>query len=71
MCNNNCELQTTVPPSGFPKLTEESLLKHAQFVCDQVLSFESASDASDMTSLITTPCMRSLIHLAGVTFGKR
>ncbi|XP_014281484.1 DNA (cytosine-5)-methyltransferase 1 [Halyomorpha halys] len=64
------KIQTTVPPPGFPKLTEESLLKHAQFVCDQVLSFESASDNND-NSLITSPCMRSLIHLAGVTFGKR
>jgi DNA (cytosine-5)-methyltransferase 1 len=52
------------------KLSEDSLLRHAQFVCDQVLSFEAASDGSD-NALITTPCMRALINLAGVTFGKR
>ncbi|KAL1124037.1 hypothetical protein AAG570_001807 [Ranatra chinensis] len=63
-------IQTSLPPPGLPKFTEDSLLRHAQFVCDQVLSFEAASDGND-TSLITTPCMRALIHLAGVTFGKR
>ncbi|XP_014253428.1 DNA (cytosine-5)-methyltransferase 1-like [Cimex lectularius] len=65
------KLQTTVPPPGVPKLTEDSLLRHAQFICDQVLSFEAASETNDNTSLITTQCMRSLVHLAGVTFRKR
>lgn len=29
-------LQTTVPPSGLSIFTEETLMRHAQFVCDQV-----------------------------------
>ena len=29
-------LQTTVPPSGLAIITEDTLLRHAQFVCDQV-----------------------------------
>lgn len=30
------KLQTTVPPSGLSVLSEDTLLRHAQFVCDQV-----------------------------------
>lgn len=30
------KLETTVPPSGLRTLTEDTLLRHAQFVCDQV-----------------------------------
>lgn len=51
------------------QLTEDTLLRHAQFICDQVLSFDDAAD-TDEDLLITTPCMRSLANLAGITFGK-
>jgi DNA (cytosine-5)-methyltransferase 1 len=51
-------------------LTEDSLLHHAQFVCDQVLSFDnSAGQQEDL--LITSPCMRALVKMSGATFGKR
>lgn len=30
------KLQTAVPPSGICALSEDTLLRHAQFVCDQV-----------------------------------
>uniref|UniRef100_A0A1B6LRH7 RFTS domain-containing protein n=1 Tax=Graphocephala atropunctata TaxID=36148 RepID=A0A1B6LRH7_9HEMI len=60
------KLQTTVPPFGTSTLTEDSLLRHAQFVCDQVLSFDTGSDSTD-DLLITSPCMRALVKLAGVT----
>lgn len=30
------KLETAVPPSGLRTLTEDTLLRHAQFVCDQV-----------------------------------
>lgn len=30
-------LQACVPPQGFDPYTEESILRHAQFICDQVL----------------------------------
>lgn len=30
------KVQTAVPPSGIPSFTEDSLLRHAQFICDQV-----------------------------------
>lgn len=62
-------LQTIVKPEYIESLSEENLLRHAQFVCDQVTSFDSMGADDDM--LITTPCMRSLVKLAGVTFGKR
>ncbi|GFN82630.1 DNA (cytosine-5)-methyltransferase [Plakobranchus ocellatus] len=67
------KVQTTVPPaglSGLTSFTEDSLLRHAQFVVDQVQSYDDAA-AEDESLLITTPCMRSLIKLAGVTLGKR
>lgn len=62
--------QTTVPPKGLSALTEDSLLRHAQFICDQVQSFDAAADSPD-NPMVTTPCMRALVKLAGVTFGKR
>lgn len=63
-------LQTVVPPEGMRKFTEDSLLRHAQFICDQVLSFDESAGSKD-SLLITNPCMRALANLAGVTLGKR
>ncbi|NWW20867.1 DNMT1 methyltransferase, partial [Falcunculus frontatus] len=64
--------QTTVPPAGlnFNRFTEDSLLRHAQFVVEQVESYDEAGD-SDEPPVLITPCMRDLIKLAGVTLGKR
>ncbi|CAK8688847.1 unnamed protein product [Clavelina lepadiformis] len=65
-------IQTAIPPASLAiaKFTEDSLLRHAQFVVEQVESYDSArTEAED--ALIGTPCMRDLIHLAGVTLGKR
>ncbi|XP_076161949.1 DNA methyltransferase 1a [Ptiloglossa arizonensis] len=64
------KLQTIVPLRGMTKFTEDSLLRHAQFICDQVLSLDNSADFDD-TPLITSPCMRALAKLAGVTLGKR
>ncbi|XP_061936653.1 DNA (cytosine-5)-methyltransferase PliMCI-like isoform X1 [Apis cerana] len=64
------KFQTIVPPKNMSKFTEDSLLRHAQFICDQVLSFDNSADPED-TLLITSPCMRALANLAGVTLGKR
>lgn len=61
-------MQTTVPPKGVD-LTEDSLLRHAQFICDQVESFDSAGNDGEF--LIVLSCMRTLMKLAGVTLGKR
>uniref|UniRef100_A0AAQ4Q520 DNA (cytosine-5)-methyltransferase n=1 Tax=Gasterosteus aculeatus aculeatus TaxID=481459 RepID=A0AAQ4Q520_GASAC len=70
----NCDLfgKTTVPPAGlnFNCFTEDTLLRHAQFVVEQVESYDEAGD-SDEQPIIVTPCMRDLIKLAGVTLGKR
>lgn len=67
-----CFFQTTVPPAGlnFNCFTEDTLLRHAQFVVEQVESYDEAGD-SDEERIIVTPCMRDLIKLAGVTLGKR
>ncbi|XP_010129916.1 PREDICTED: DNA (cytosine-5)-methyltransferase 1, partial [Buceros rhinoceros silvestris] len=78
---NNCDvsyedllnkIETTVPPAGlnFNRFTEDSLLRHAQFVVEQVESYDEAGD-SDEPPVLITPCMRDLIKLAGVTLGKR
>lgn len=61
-----------MPPAGlnFNCFTEDTLLRHAQFVVEQVESYDEAGD-SDEQRIIVTPCMRDLIKLAGVTLGKR
>ena len=65
-------LQTTVPPHsiGCVGFTEDNLLRHAQFIVEQVESYDQFGD-SDEDLLLVTPCMRALIKLAGVTLGKR
>ncbi|XP_076291228.1 DNA methyltransferase 1a [Lasioglossum baleicum] len=64
------KLQTIVPPKGIARFSEDTLLRHAQFVCDQVLSFDDSAESDD-TLLITSPCMRALANLAGVMLGKK
>ncbi|XP_054983670.1 DNA (cytosine-5)-methyltransferase 1 isoform X3 [Sorex araneus] len=66
------KIETTVPPSSLNlnRFTEDSLLRHAQFVVEQVESYDAAGD-SDEPPIFLTPCMRDLIKLAGVTLGKR
>lgn len=51
------------------QFTEDTLLRHAQFICDQVLSFDDAAESDD-DLFITTPCMRSLANLAGIILGR-
>nr|QJS39016.1 DNA methyltransferase 1 [Mythimna separata] len=60
--------ESTIPELNDAKMTEEILHKHAQFVCDQVVSLEADEDDQP---LITLPCMRELIKLMGIKFGKR
>lgn len=52
-------------------LTEEILLRHAQFVCDQIVSFDAAAADENDDPLITSPCMRALVKIAGVNFQKK
>ncbi|CAH2980940.1 unnamed protein product [Chilo suppressalis] len=60
--------ESTIPELDDLKMSEEMLHKHAQFVCDQVVSLEANEDDEP---LITLPCMRELIKLMGIKFGKR
>ncbi|KYN05968.1 DNA (cytosine-5)-methyltransferase PliMCI [Cyphomyrmex costatus] len=64
------KLQTVVPPKETMSFTEDTLLRHAQFICDRVLSLDNCAGADD-TLLITAPCIRSLMKLSGVTLGKK
>ncbi|KYQ51853.1 DNA (cytosine-5)-methyltransferase PliMCI [Trachymyrmex zeteki] len=64
------KLQTVVPPKETMTFTEDTLLRHAQFICDRVLSLDNCAGIED-TLLITAPCMRSLMKLSGVTLGKK
>nr|6PZV_C Chain C, DNA (cytosine-5)-methyltransferase 1 [Bos taurus]6PZV_G Chain G, DNA (cytosine-5)-methyltransferase 1 [Bos taurus] len=66
------KIETTVPPCmlNLNRFTEDSLLRHAQFVVEQVESYDRAGD-SDEQPIFLSPCMRDLIKLAGVTLGKR
>ncbi|XP_028404799.1 DNA (cytosine-5)-methyltransferase 1-like isoform X2 [Dendronephthya gigantea] len=63
-------IETAVPPEGTSRLTEDILLKHAQFLVEQVENFDSAGEEDELPLLIT-PCMRDLINLSGVVLGKR
>ncbi|XP_039753119.1 DNA (cytosine-5)-methyltransferase PliMCI-like isoform X2 [Pararge aegeria] len=58
----------TIPDLDNKIMSEEMLHKHAQFVCDQVVSLEADEDNEP---LITLPCIRELIKLMGIKFGKR
>ncbi|KAL7287133.1 hypothetical protein TKK_0018750 [Trichogramma kaykai] len=63
------KLETVLLPTGLPKFTEDILLHHSQFICDQIISFDEAATEED-TLLITKPCIRTLINLAGISFKK-
>jgi DNA (cytosine-5)-methyltransferase 1 len=82
------KISTTFPPQGMTtSFSEDGLLKHAQWIVDQVISsapviscllqFQIQVESYDSSAedsdalLIVTPCMRALIKLAGVTLGKR
>ena len=64
------KIETTVPYQGMTSFTEDSLLRHSQFIVDQIQSFDSSADDDDVL-LVTVPCVRALIKLAGVTLGQR
>lgn len=40
-------MQDTIPPEGIPTLTEEILLKNGVFVCEQIQSYDAASDGDE------------------------
>lgn len=63
-------IQTVVPPDTCTKFNEDTLLRHAQFLTEQIESYDRAAD-DDESLLIVVPCVRDLIKLAGVTLGKR
>ncbi|KAF5303293.1 hypothetical protein FQA39_LY10032 [Lamprigera yunnana] len=64
------DLLQRLEATGDPDLTEDALLRHAQFICQQVTSFDMTADNDD-DLLITAPCMRSLVKMSGVTFNVR
>ncbi|XP_044540853.1 DNA (cytosine-5)-methyltransferase 1-like [Gracilinanus agilis] len=66
------QIESRIPPSGlnFKRFTEDSLLRHSQFIVDQVQSYDEARDTYE-ESIIIAPCMRDVISLAGVTLGQR
>ncbi|XP_051825328.1 DNA (cytosine-5)-methyltransferase 1-like [Antechinus flavipes] len=65
-------IESNIPPPGlnFSQFTEDSLLRHSQFIVDQVQSYDEARDTYE-DSIIVAPCMRDMISLAGVTLGQR
>lgn len=64
------QLEVAPPPQGIAKFTEDALLRNAQFIVDQVQSYDVTAD-DDEPVLIATQCMRSLVNLAGATLGQR
>ncbi|XP_072458541.1 DNA (cytosine-5)-methyltransferase 1-like [Notamacropus eugenii] len=65
-------IETTIPPPGltFSRFTEDSLLRHSQFIVDQVQSYDEARDTYE-EPIIIAPCMRDVINLVGLTLGQR
>ncbi|XP_074116994.1 DNA (cytosine-5)-methyltransferase 1-like [Sminthopsis crassicaudata] len=65
-------IETKIPPPGlnFSQFTEDSLLRHSQFLVDQVQSYDEARDTYE-ESLLVAPCIRDVTKLAGVTLGQR
>jgi DNA (cytosine-5)-methyltransferase 1 len=66
------KIETTVPPQsiGCISFSEDALLRHAQFIIEQVESYDQYCD-EDEDLLLVSPGMRALIKLAGVTLGKK
>lgn len=54
-------------PSELPRFSEDLLIYHAQFIYDQIVSFDQEAGPDDPL-LINAPCVRTLINLAGVTY---
>ncbi|XP_074058265.1 DNA (cytosine-5)-methyltransferase 1-like [Macrotis lagotis] len=65
-------IETTILPPGLnlSRFTEDSLLRHAQFIADQVQSYDEGRETYEQP-IIVAPCMRDVISLAGVTLGQR
>ncbi|CAG9828260.1 unnamed protein product [Diabrotica balteata] len=61
------DLVENIEGSGEYADVEDTLLQHAQFICDQVLSFDE-NITEDEKPLIALPCMRALVSMAGVSF---
>lgn len=64
------DLMYRLQSSGHPDMTEEMLIRHAHFICDQVMCIDSEIN-DDERLLITAPCMRALVKMAGVNFQKK
>ena len=45
------------------KFTENSLLRHAKFICNRIVLFNNSTSTID---LINSPCMRTLTNLAAM-----
>jgi len=59
-----------VPPEGMNPIGDETLLRHADFVVNQVYSYEDAGD-EDEPQLVSLPAMRTIIKLAGIKLTER
>jgi hypothetical protein len=49
-----------------PPFNEESILRHAPFLCEQVERYDRTAEDGD-TLLMTTPCMKTLCEYAGIS----
>ncbi|XP_050512373.1 DNA (cytosine-5)-methyltransferase PliMCI [Diabrotica virgifera virgifera] len=61
------DLVENIEGSGEYINIEDTLMQHAQFICDQVVSYDQNAE-DDEQPLITLPCMRTLVAMAGVAF---
>jgi hypothetical protein len=52
-------------------LNEEKLIAFADFIYDQILSYESTADGDEPRLMIDADCMRRLAKLGGVPLRKK
>ncbi len=60
-------ISTTVAPfPECPRFTEELLLLHAEFICNQVIAFDADAGEEDV-KLYNTPCMSRVAEYSGIS----
>jgi DNA (cytosine-5)-methyltransferase 1 len=61
-------IRVVAPPKGMRPLTEDAVIRHAQFIVSQVESLDEDADEDDV-KLVTSPSMRAFIKLTGASLG--
>jgi DNA (cytosine-5)-methyltransferase 1 len=58
------KVQSVIPPYSLRPFTEEDLMLHAQYLCNEVDSYDNSA-YYDQSLLMRTKCMKALVELSG------